>query len=102
MLGASTRTHGRGLEPRELLGRRHERDDEETVGAVAAPKEVERPALPVGGLDVEEREVVRRALERCHDAAHALDRRRAREERHDDPDDERAPQREVPRHGARA
>ena len=54
----------RGLEPCQLLGRGHERDDQQAVGAVAVAEHREGAALAVGGLDVEERQVVWRAVQR--------------------------------------
>ena len=53
------RRQARRLQPPELLFRRHERDDDEPVGPVAAAEEIEGAPLAVGRLDVEEREVVR-------------------------------------------
>ena len=91
-----------GLEPGQLLGRRDERDDQEAVGPVAVAEHLEGAALAVGGLDVEERQVVGRAVEGRDDAPDALDRRRAREERDDHADHERPAEREVSGDGARA
>ena len=66
--------HACGFEALELLGRRDERDHEESVGTVAAAEHVERTLPAVGRLDVEERKVIGRALECGDHPAHALHR----------------------------
>ena len=84
-----------GAQPSHLFVGRDQGDDEQAVRAVGIGEQAERALLAIRGLDVVEREVVRRGRERRHDAADALDRRGFRQERQHDADHECPLQREV-------